>query len=495
MHQLDIGGVLPNNVYFGNENISLFVISIYDNKLSSNLPKYLINTNKTKPVVLTGNLFTIYNKNDIPKWMIHSNFTDANQLYLDNMSILKNWIITIIAFGCYLFVVINTCSKWKFIKDTDNEFVENIKGIEQKLTDWKLLMIILALLIFYPFSCSYYQDFPILSYFSLFFYENENIYNQICLVLFVILYNGITIFIVTNIITKPIHINYWLSIKGNNVMVRNMSLAKDLMVNKQIPRMQSFEIDDSAIIDNDSDETENESLISMIAWFILYLILHILSIIILCLYIVSESLPSDNIIGIGHITQNILSYSIYLVVAINTAIITPRFIDSMFKLFSLPFKCELNINQMVMISRTITTIIIPLISSFVLLNNCGNSWKYLWNPCLNNVESFEISHPLVPSSTPFNYTFCSNGIYNKWCHGTNTFGFSPMELKILTHEQVCSPFSDVNWNKCLRSFLFKWCNVLMLKMIIMFFMPVFIMISKIIKTKCKNRLKNQEKKK
>ena len=35
-------------------------------------------------------------------------------------------------------------------------------------------------------------------------------------------------------------------------------------------------------------------------------------------------------------------------------------------------------------------------------------------------------------------------------------------------------WTDIYWNKCLRTFLFKWSKLLMLKMIIMFFMPMFI---------------------
>ena len=57
------------------------------------------------------------------------------------------------------------------------------------------------------------------------------------------------------------------------------------------------------------------------------------------------------------------------------------------------------------------------------------------------------------------------------------FMVSPNE-QVLHHEAVCSTlsFAEMDLNKCIRSFLYQWCNVLMVKMLIMMFMPILIMI-------------------
>eukprot|EP01084_Bolivina_argentea_P052984 97264_1 len=127
IQQLNIGGVLPNNVFFGNENASI-VLSIYDNKLSSIIPKQLITANNIRPIILPGNLFTIYDNDDIPHWMQQSNFTFTEELYLTNVNLVTSWVVLIVAFMCYVVAVIK--QKYKLlIQDTDIEFIENIKKI------------------------------------------------------------------------------------------------------------------------------------------------------------------------------------------------------------------------------------------------------------------------------------------------------------------------------------------------------------------------------
>ena len=62
-----------------------------------------------------------------------------------------------------------------------------------------------------------------------------------------------------------------------------------------------------------------------------------------------------------------------------------------------------------------------------------------------------------------------------------TGGFLEIQVslcpQVLRQEDVCSvSFSAMDWNKCVRSFLYEWCNVLMMKMMIMMFMPTLIII-------------------
>eukprot|EP01084_Bolivina_argentea_P249587 417890_1 len=163
-HQLNIGGVIGNNIHFGNDNLN-FVLSIYDNKLSSYLPSNLIYSNSTTPIVLTGNLFTIDNANTLPNWMKKSKFVDAEQLYLSNIDFIKSWIVLLVSIICYIFVCVKKMYHFSWMRHIDIEFVQSIQKIDEYLIDYKLLIIIFILCLFYPFCCSYYSSTPVFSLF------------------------------------------------------------------------------------------------------------------------------------------------------------------------------------------------------------------------------------------------------------------------------------------------------------------------------------------
>eukprot|EP01084_Bolivina_argentea_P101658 182229_1 len=120
-----------------------------------------------------------------------------------------------------------------------------------------------------------------------------------------------------------------------------------------------------------------------------------------------------------------------------------------------------------MITRTLTTMIVPVIVSVFLLNECGNYWTKLWRPCADDKQSFNIEYLLFPSSIWVNYTSAPNTTTQDYV------GFERTKLQILSDASVCSA-NNIKWNKCIRLFLYYWCNLLMIKMIIMICMPIFI---------------------
>eukprot|EP01084_Bolivina_argentea_P085028 153714_1 len=226
------------------------------------------------------------------------------------------------------------------------------------------------------------------------------------------------------------------------------------------------------LIIHDNDIHNSQITYVNILQFILYFLLYVISIIFLIIYVISESLPNNNSLHITPFYAYFISCSISFVIAFNSSIITPRFITSAVKLC----KCSnmTIINKLIMFSRTMTTIIIPLTLSFILLNNCGNYWTKLWIPCNNENNS----------TSPFNVTseLLPLNIILQLKPNVTSFrsGDVTIELNVLSHSQVCKTFYNIDWNKCIRMFLFKWCNVLVLKIIIMFFIPIFIILYKTI---------------
>eukprot|EP01084_Bolivina_argentea_P054744 100385_1 len=454
-HQLNIAGSIPNNIYLAANVSGRVYWSLYDNQLSGTLPSNLYNTMRCNvtPILLRGNLFTIPLEKDIPEWMNQSQFKNARQLYLTLYDIIKNWIVVIIAVLCYILILVK--KQYQLIPDSNIAFIQNIKLIDLYLNNNILLLLLFVLSIFYAFSCSYYSSSPILSYFSLFFFQNENIIINIILLCLFILYNIFTINITIKIIKETLknnhNLKYSINIKQNKESFEMVSLTKRLITSNELK--------------------QNGGKYSYVVLkFIVYAVLLIFSVSMLILYILLESLPNNNVLKITEIYQKLISFSIAFIVAINTSIIIPRFTCSFFEVFRC-CKWMKNKNKMIMILRTISTIIIPLIFSFLLLNNCGNGWTKVWKPCLK--------HQSNVGSSVFNITYILQSDL------LNVYNIPPTKLQVLTKSDVCSSlsFNVINWNKCIRTFLFKWSNILIIKFMITFFIPICIIITKTIKNK------------
>eukprot|EP01084_Bolivina_argentea_P049919 91787_1 len=140
--------------------------------------------------------------------------------------------------------------------------------------------------------------------------------------------------------------------------------------------------------------SQNSSIYMCLFRFISYLTLYVFGTIILMLYILSESLPTDNILPIDDNIQRYLSFAISPVIAVNNSIITPQFISSFFEITKLSTKHR---NKLIMILRTFTTIIIPILFSMLLLNDCGALWVKMWRPCIRNKND---------ETSPFNIDYC-----------------------------------------------------------------------------------------
>ena len=207
-----------------------------------------------------------------------------------------------------------------------------------------------------------------------------------------------------------------------------------------------------------------ESMMTVFINFIKYTLLFLVNICLLICYILSHQLPDDNVLGIGATVRELLSRFISFILAVNSSLITPKFTHYFLRLFGC--SVEKNANKCILVIRTITTIIIPVIFSFILLNDCGSGWTYLWNPC-KDPTTFDV---VVPLETQYGYDWFGVTISNP----------ISLDLSVLQHDDVCalSSFGDLEWNKCIRSFLSEWCSVLMWKMVIMMFMPIGIILKK-----------------
>ena len=425
VQELDIKGVLPSNLYFG-QNVKEFTFSIYDNRLSSVLPEDLILSDTSSNNVIHGNLFAILNPLDAPDWIQDSEFLDADQLYLTGTQLITSWMIVIVSLLSFLFILIKKHYTFSYyITNGNYEFIENVKDIDQHLLNYKLLAITFILIMFYPFSNIYYAETPVLSYFCLYYFdtyasgdrEGSLTMVKIMLIVLLIAYNMIALHTILNIVNGSKH-------RKNHTV---FSLNDNIQMNQ---------LHESLILeDNDDCDANNNKMMLDDVMFafcnikschqIMNLILWTFSFLtatgMLILYFVCEQLPEDNILGIDIILRKILEYSISFIITLNTAIIIPRLTSSLFQLFPkyIPTK---NQNVIIMLLRTIVLIVIPLFVSFLLLGDCCNGWTNLWKPC-QDPNHFEIFDRLQPSNYVVNDTDYTSGSTL-----TNKYVYNPVEL-------------------------------------------------------------------
>ena len=508
---LDIGGRLPNNLYLGaNVTEKKTVIALYNNRLCSDIPMNMVHSNQhnnSKLVIISGNFFSV-KSNDIPNWMKSSKFVSAEQLYLTRFDHIKSWIVLIIGIACcVMFVIkIKMDDLYKNQYDKNPPLVEQIKITISIITNYKFITIILCCCVFYPFLCKYYSystdewdHIPVLSYFCLFFFDTHSIFIQLLLCILMIGYNVLLIKMIHKFITshKPLQnisqqIELQFSLKKIFGVTNDDSHDIDQSHDLNTPIIQNINddndnIDDDNVDDIDNDDSKNNSS-SFTKWirFLWYLFWYGTGVWVLLAYIMSESLPNDNILNIYNENRRILTGSIYFVMAINNSIITPNFIHSLIELSNITQK---HCTKLIMISRTFTSIIIPLFASFILLNDCNAQWTHLWNPCLNDKSVFDVHIVVQPSN------FKTNNINNNLTDFVAVY-FPEIELNLLNSNQVCeqSLMNGINWNRCIRSFLYKWCNLLMIKMIIMCIMPLFVVFYKNLKAYLLSKYHGNDKK-
>eukprot|EP01084_Bolivina_argentea_P044738 82314_1 len=83
--------------------------------------------------------------------------------------------------------------------------------------------------------------------------------------------------------------------------------------------------------------------------------------------------------------------------------------------------------------RTLTIIIIPIISSIILLDDCGNGWSVFWSQCYgNNLSKWNVSIKL-----------------NLFSYATNP------NLKLSDSTEMCG-IQPIVWNNCIRQFFHSW---------------------------------------
>ena len=124
--------------------------------------------------------------------------------------------------------------------------------------------------------------------------------------------------------------------------------------------------------------------------------------------------------------------------------------------------------EIVLLLRTVNMLLVPIVASLFLLNDCGKWWTTYWTPC-HDPATFDVDLELRTVS------------------GSKV-------VKLLRSGAVCSPprVGDIDWGKCSRSLFFSWTYVVMNKFVLMIAMPFALVLLKLAKQRLRRKF-SQEK--
>ena len=474
LHNCDISGKLPPsmNLY----NLSYF--SIYNNRLSCSVP-YTPATNdhidkhgSHNYLLLLGNMFDYNNKKN--GWLsINSDvskfFVKATNLYLtDNDQIILNILVvlSLVCICCAAIYRIMTIFCDKIVKrltvtllpkndsnkllptkykndDTYNNllFLSFLKHMVDATSNYLIIPIVGALIIFYYFLSSYYDCGRITSHFTLAYIEldfNNNSISQWLCQLFII----------------------WVFIIFNANMFYYLSWLNKMQLKKREK--------------NNFNDNVNGRTCGNVFMCVLYWIIYLVSIILCILYIATSSLPRDNVLNINNAYQQIsLHYLLGIVLTITIVYIVPKVSDYMTSMQCCNCICNYNSKSkgyIIFYLRSMLSILIPFVTSVLFLNDCLGFWSLLWNPCLEqnnnsifNIQStFQISYDINIDIT---ITYSTQ---NDICH-TNNINVNNIH----------------GINQCLRSFWDIWIPIVTIKLLLFIVNPWIMLL--VFKYKCKRK--------
>eukprot|EP01084_Bolivina_argentea_P157147 273856_1 len=455
LHGLDIYGTIPHNIHFAN-NVSINETKIYtffNNRFSGTIPPNLFNIKEEeqyfKPIFLLGNKFKVFNEGKNSMWLKNNSlFISASNLYISFENMMMSYVMTFVGFVAAVVIIVTMiinrmkccCGKNNKVQ---NMFLFNLQKINDILYDKWVLILVLVLMLFYKFNSNYYQQNTFLSTFSLYNFYSTNRYVNAALYMLVFLFN-------ISMVCKVAQIN------------NNKNAFKYCQIG-----MNEYSVNSVNVYNDRSYNVYNSNVSHPKLNFGFYLIMYLFVIILVFFYGLFVSLPSDNVFGIdSYFSLKLITTPLAVILSLTKSMVVPNLVIFIFQIFHIDYKYR---NNFIMFLRTFLMVIIPFISNMFWINECGNGWTRLWSNCSAGRESRFNLEATITYISPEN-----DFLHNPQFHF----------IDLLTAEEVCkTDLTSINVSKCFREFYSLWTNILFESMTIMFFMPMLIIILKLLKHK------------
>eukprot|EP01084_Bolivina_argentea_P134920 237834_1 len=342
-----------------------------------------------------------------------------------------------------------------------------LNNIKDRFSAYYIIYILtLMMLVLYRFQSNYFATncITMLNSFSIAFYLSDVFWIDWCLVAVWILLSALYVISVSTLSTemaqnKDVHSKYHIMNNDDKKNTRKVTELSDLsslkVVNSQISSSTVSALD----IIHHNVEVNNRTILQYKLYIFgnacFYLMLYVICILLTCLYIICESLPTENVLKITGSTIFFISRSMGAVLTVSNSIVVPKMVDSLHQLvygrntLSKPFISQ-NRTMIIFCLRTMTGIIIPIVASIILLNDCANGWTYFWTECLYNKSKFSIDYVV----------------------DEHTYTVNP-SIQLSDASEMCG-MQPIKWNKCLRQFFYSWTNVIVLKLLLTVIMPFIV---------------------
>ena len=460
MQGLNIKGEIPNNLYCLNDftsgvpgtNITLLM---YDNQLSGTIPPNLYNQNQLQKrgynftdIVLQGNLFYIPNRHDHDNTWLQNRyqFLDVTSLYLTKYQMITYNIGMIFISIIFLSVLHKTYHGSRYAHKHDNEsfFLRKLYSVRNTILDWKIILFMIVLLIFYPWNNQYFISkvkVPILQRVCLFNYQSFNKLSNIILWILMIIYNLLMLQKINELIF--LEKRFTNHEKG---MFRRHKSAR-LLLQRDLHTYSSVNDPGPIIYNFDKKNSNKSKCIKCVAFLksIVYTILFGCMILVEFIHLVSLNLPGNNTYNIKVLYLDMISYLTPVILAVAVGFLVPALVSNFYEFCGFvgdKMKC-------IMMLRLSITIIIPFGISFLLFGSCINYWPKFWVPCTQSNNTFN-----------YNNQYSIDIISNN-----NIIPNYDLNVELLLQDEICSQHkvNEINPDKCLRLFLYHWSTTLTYK--------------------------------
>ena len=108
-------------------------------------------------------------------------------------------------------------------------------------------------------------------------------------------------------------------------------------------------------------------------------------------YVMGESLPSDNRVGVGTTILPAVQASIGILQSVSSSLFIP------FVCRKLASFCKTDVNQwlnacnLIQALRLLTSLVVPCLVTIILNQDCMGQWTQLWNPCRDGRSDFDFN--------------------------------------------------------------------------------------------------------
>eukprot|EP01083_Nonionella_stella_P003977 11446_1 len=457
LHDNQLFGSLPDNVEFA----QLEALSLFNNLFSCTVPSCLMAKNFTrdhdlKLMVLPSNYFML-NVDDTP-WMNFSFFTTSHALFNSSWDIARGYIIGFAAListavlsiawtnNCCVNCLSCVCEQ----NDRKSHFDKKIMRIIHS-NGKKYAIAIVILVSVYAINCKFFECVLFIDRLSFaFYYTDPHVDGPLWSVL------------IDSIVCLLWIVLCW-------------SLCNGIYSVGVTQRSQSRVRKHASVTDRDC---------CLISTFVLWLFLYSYLVVLVAMYIISSSLPSDNIPHISPSNVRLLEMSMSVVLATCNSFVVPKLVSAFYQVIYLKEPQDSFIfmstyrPRIIFLLRSLTAVTLPFILSLWLLHDCGRGWTRFWSKCW--IEHSELNIKTnIPLEIPGN-------------NGVSAYSFADfISINLLKSDDICGTFSvwKINWNKCLRQFSSTWIIILIQKVIIMHFMPIFVIGFKLLRWRIRKALK------